>query len=348
MRRSFLLLAAVPLTVTACSGPTKPINIGVQNLATSFHYGLLKAAVSDPALPGAAPAPSRGTFAPIQSIGYPELPDAPSSRPPVVVTPPASCPEASTIAIVRRPVTNTITKPPAAAKYTFRTTGAWQDGGGAKGEYPASETREVKDPKLETNGNLSFTVVTVLGDETTTTSYSYVAPTAASRSAVGPEPVAGLYLTGTDRKQGGKVKTSFHPQGPGLLLMEAPTLAKSTWQSTATDATNGTTEAVSGTIGASTLVNACGDVIQAVPVHLDGTVKVYQPGLLPQGADTGVNAQGQDVSPDGVVSFTADYVFAPQYGGLIVQDKVRTTATVGGKSLKTSLQSVINTLPIAP
>jgi hypothetical protein len=346
MRRWCVLLAALPCALTACSGPTKPINIGVHSLATSFHYGVVQAGVAGPAVPGAAPAPPLGPFAPIPSVGYPAVPELPLASPVVVPAPPA-CPDARPAAIVQRPTANVITKPPAAAKYTFRDVGTFQDSASHRGAYPATQTREVKDSAAESNGDMSFTVITVLGDQTSKISYHYVAPGPASRSAAGAEPIAGLYMTGDVKEQGGKVKSSFHPQGPGLLLLETPALAQSTWQSTATDATTGTTVFVTGTIGAKKLVNACGEVIETVPVHIDGRVKIYQPGLVPGGADPGPDAGGQNVSPSGAVTFTADYYFAPQYGGLIVQDKVETTGSLGTNSLKTSLLSTINSLPIA-
>lgn len=348
MRRSLLVLAIVPFAITACSGPQKPLNIGVKNLATSFHYGLAQAAVGGPNIPGAAPAPPMGPLAPIGTVTWPDH-EAPLP-PPVVVPPRVECPTASTIAVVKKAATNTIAKPPVKAVYGFHSKGTWADTSKHSGVYPTTQLRGVTNPKVVNadTGEMTFDVITLMGSQLSGNSFHYVPPTAASRSAAGAQPIAGLYLTRDVRQENGKTTSRFVPQGPGLLLLEAPATPGNVWQSTASDASSGITEFITATIQPPKLVDACGEVIQTIPVHYDGRLEVYQPGLVPKAIDPGTNLDGQQASPSGVVTFTADYYFATQYGGLIVQDVVKTEGSIKNDGLKASLTATINSLPIAP
>ncbi len=65
-----------------------------------------------------------------------------------------------------------------------------------------------------------------------------------------------------------------------------------------------------------------------------------------------VNPGGQGVHTQPLsqttLSFTADYAFAPQYGGLIIQDTVRSAGTESGQGVTRFLTSTINSEPVAP
>lgn len=347
MRRTYLLVPALAVALTACSGPRTPINIGVKNLATSFHYGLLQSAVANPTVPGSAPPPSVGTFAPIRdfTLGPAPTPWVPPTMPPA---PPELCPAASPAAIIKTSAANVVTKPPSAAKYGFRAEGRYQDSASHKGTYPTTQTREVLNPAVTQDGQVSFTVKTTLGDQVAVASYNYIPPTTASYSAAGAQPIAGLYLTADERSKAGKLQSSFRPTGRGLLVMVAPVTPGTVWQSSATDPVSGTTVFVTGKVAPKQLVNACGQVIDTYPVHLSGRLEIYQGGIAPQPVDSQQDPGGQQVSPSGGVTFTADYNFATQYGGISVQDKVETQGSLNNAALTTTLTSTINTLPAAP
>jgi len=345
MRRVVLLVPALAVAVTACSGPTTPIDIGVKNLATSFHYGLVQGVVAAPNVPGAAPPPPMGPFLPSRdfTLGKPR-----ASAPPPPIVPPALCPAASPAAIIKVAATTIMAKPPVAASYSYRSQGSYKDNAGNAGAYPTRHTRQVRNPQTLSGGEFTFQVLTTIGFQRSLTTFHYVPPTPASYSAAGPQPVAGLYLTADVREQGGEVKSSFTPAGRGLLLLPVPALRGQVWHSTATDPVTGVTQFVTGTIGAKKLVNACGEVVESVPVHLDGDIKISQGGISPTEIDTQQDPGGQEVSPDGGLRFTADYFFAPQYGGLIVQDHVQTAGHLNKSNLKTDLLSTIDALPARP
>lgn len=347
---------AVLVLAAACAGPQAPLDVGVKDIPTSVHFTASQAVIAAPPVPPVAAPPPAGPLFPTALVmgSTPGSTTAPARRvvniPEPTTSPPLGpCPAASPIATPDMPASNTIQAAPAAAIYNFRDHGTYKVTGSnaSSGTYPTQSTEQVKNVASNSDGGFSFETVDTLGETVTTTSYNYLPPTAASGTSAGSVPAAGLYMTAITTREGNASPISFNPTAPGLLLMEVPTTPGDVWQSTATDPVSQTSEFVTGTQDENQLVNACGQVIDTVAVHLDGEIKVAESagGVSPTTISLGNLGGGQQYSPQGQLTFTADYNFAPQYGGLLVQDIVHTTGTESGSQINRSLTSSIDQLP---
>jgi hypothetical protein len=185
--------------------------------------------------------------------------------------------------------------------------------------------------------SFAYDVTASLGDTTTTTTYAFRPPGEEATTPAGPTPNAGLFITKVVTTVGTNPAVTFNPNPPGLLLMEAPAVPGNTWHTAATDPVSQITMAFTGTEGAKARVDACGSAIDAVSVHVDGS-------LGPAGA-SGVN-----VAPTGesAETFEADYAIATQYGGLAVSDSVTISGVDGGVSSGRAIDSRINSVPAPP
>src|SRR6185312_6650175 len=102
------------------------------------------------------------------------------------------------------------------------------------------------------------------------------------QTAAGSQPVAGLYVTSVTTQDSKGATTSFNPEPPGLLLLETPAAPGNQWSTSATDPSTGVTETWTGTEQANKLVNACGQPVDALTVHVDGSVSITENGIQPE------------------------------------------------------------------
>lgn len=129
---------------------------------------------------------------------------------------------------------------------------------------------------------------------------------------VDPGPlVPGLYLTQSDRTS----MDGFAPPAPGMKLVEFPVEGGATFAATATDGT--TTMDYTSTVSFSPVViDACDTWVEGWPVEIEGTV-----------TSTSIEFLGHQV-----VHFEAEYVIAPQFGGLILDENILVTNPDDGES----------------
>lgn len=322
------LLLLLPL-VAACAGPQPPLDVAVRGYPISTQFGAAAAQLAAPPIPPVALPPAVATLG--VPVTVPVTGPSPSASPPLLVQlppvapPPPSCPAAGPFAAPALVPGPTIGRPPAAADYPYRDAGSVTEGS-TNTELPVHSSRRVQDVTTGSSGAFSFQVASRLDQDVTTTTYSYTPPSAAATSRVGNTPTAGLYITQVSSSAGG----TWTPTGPGFLLFETPYSPGTQWQSSATDPQTATTMAATVTEGQSKLVNACGQVVDAVDVHLNGSFGIDQSGIdsatgeSPEPLPT-VSGSSQQVSPGCQTKFTADYAIAPQYGGLSVMDTVDET-----------------------
>jgi len=350
-RRSQRLVWALVLgvTLTACSGPTRKVDVGVVQFGTDVIFGAPKPDVLPPVPPGAL------TVAP-PSLGVPIITGhvlTPGVQPttPVPTAPPLPCPKAGPFAVSLDAPTTTIAKPPVAATYHYRNVGSYQASGATPitVAYPTASTRQVKNVAPTTTGGFTFDVVNTLGTVTATSSYTYL-PSSNTSSLPAATPTSGLYLTRIQQVSGNKVISDFTADGPGLLLLQTPAVAGTSWYTTATDAATGAVMSMGVRIGTNKRVDACGQVITAPVVHVDGEVHLSE-GAVGQQVDVPVpvpsQSGGTSVSAvdNSSTTFTGDYVIATQYGGLSVMDTVQQQGTSDGAGVASTNASTINSVP---
>jgi hypothetical protein len=285
----------------------------------------------------------------IAPFGPPAPPPSPStSHAPRPLPALGPCPPASPFAVEALPSTTTIQQPPATGTYAYRDTGTYQTSGATpqQGNYPTTQMRTVSNVKPRLPSGYTFEVTATLGDTVTTTTYAYMPPTALSQSPVGPLPIAGLYIAKVVTTVG-KTTSTFSPLPPGLLLLEVPAEPGDEWNAIGLDPTTLTLMSFTGTQGENTTVNACGQVLDAITVHVDGNIEIREniAGVVPTSIATGINLGGREIGPTINTTFTGDYAFVTQYGGLSVMDNVETTGTENGVGIDRKLNSTINVVP---
>jgi hypothetical protein len=347
-RRTATLAAVLCAALTTgCSGPGNPLEVGVVEFGTDVLFGAEAAIAVPPISPGGMPvAPPR--------ISAPLLTGPPPEEVPVLsAAPVVSCPSADPFAVARDAPTPTLEKPPRPATYAYRNEGTYDSAGATPVHlaYPTVSTRTVQAVAPADNGGFTFEVVNRLGGIVAVTGYQYVPPADALIS--GSTPTSGLYITRMKQTNGKDVVSDFTATGRGLLMLQVPVVPGTAWTSTATDAATGASVRAAVTVGKTMTVNACGNVIQAPTVHMDGTVRlsqnvlgndvdVAQPVATPSGGTRSDPVNGTETT------FVADYAIATQYGGISVQDTVQESGTQGGVGVVSRNTSIISVVPAAP
>lgn len=295
--RRMAMVALVGLC--ACAGPRRPVEFGVKEVASDLVLG------GKPPAPALLPAPVPPVaFTASLADLAPQPARAPAGTapafPPATPAPAVACPAADPLAPIRVPAPNRITAPPQPATYSYRVTGADTVGGAdpRSVSLPPTSTRTVRAINEASDGSFTFVVDATLGGETSSTTY-HVVP-------AGPlVPQAGLFLSGmTTTAAGGQ--TSFTPR-PELLLMPFPADPGATFTAAATDGV--TTVKLDGTVNQKARVDACGTPLDAVAIHVEGTV-----------SSAGPRSRQDDVK--------ADYFIASGFGGLSIQDSVALSSTI--------------------
>jgi hypothetical protein len=337
------VLVVLALLTAGCAGPRASLDFGAISVPTKVQFGAnAQAALVTPPLPPRGLAPPVFTT-PTGNVLF--TTGTVSSTPPAV--PLGPCPPLSPLAVILAPAANNIAHPPVPATYHYR-----DDAAGTVNSHPVvfpkSSTETIQAVTTDTSsGTTTWKVVQKTGADTTTTSYQFVPATSLSQTAAGPQPMAGLYVTGVTTQAGKAKATSFNPAPPGLLLLETPAGPGNQWSTSGTDPTTGVTEAWTATQQGNKVVNACGQAIEAVTVHVDGSVSLSENGAQPQHVTTGQSIPNQ-VGTDTLESFVADYEIATQYGGLLVMDTVKYSGKQHGNQVDGHAKTTINELPKVP
>jgi len=341
---------------TACTGPEAPLVVGMNDRTIDIVLGERVRVVTEvipPALPIAITIPRTvPVAAPPIPVGPGPQPSPPTRRfelPPC--TPPAEVEIAEEHSAISAPKA-----PPAEAAYEYFTVAVVlfvdpEDADGIPSIPPESEdipldasglpvitTRTIADvaeePAVGGLEPFTFDVVWEAGERTTTSAYRIVVgeptvsppepggddflppetrPVEDRIDGVDPGPLRpGLYLTQSDRNS----MDGFAPPAPGMKLVEFPVEGGASFAATATDGV--TTIDYTSTVAFSPVVlDACDTWVEGWPVTIEGTVASNDPEYL-----------GHQLA-----RFEAEYVIAPQFGGLILEERVMVTTPSDGQSV---------------
>lgn len=346
MKRKLFIPLALALMM-GCAGPRAPLAIAIKEVPSDVVLGSKKR--PEPTLvpipPTALPLDTRTI-----SVFGPSLPDRqPSSFSNALET--LYCPAASPLAVPEKPAVNTFSLPAAPGRYDFRNDGSFEISGAnaKKGIFPVASAREVRNVRrvvtpASPEVRYQFEVSASLGELVTTTTYTLVPEqtTAPPTQGLLPDPqdasgsAAGLFITRVQTVFPDGDSEDFTPaNSPGLLLLPFPISPGVTWDSAGGDPGSGMAMAFSGAIGQKARVDACGTVLDAWSVAINGEF----------GASEGT---GLTISPTSRTSFVASYIFGTQYGGLSLMDTVEMERTAGGGVLRQKNHGTINSEPPGP
>ena len=327
-RRVGVVLLVVAALGPACSGPREPLSVGVAEHASSIVLGPPPVVVAEPPLPVIPPnaLPIRITTPPaLPPLPPPTVPEASPS--PTPTPSPEACPEADPLAQPRNEALRTITAPPVPATYSYRNDGEFQVSGAnpVSGAFPEEATREIVDIVVEDDGSFTFDVHATLGETTTITTYRVV-------PSEGLE-TGGLWIPRTEIVEAGETVDVFDPT-PDLQLVQLPIANSAVVSSVGVDPASQRSMNIRSTVVEKNRTDACGELIDVFVLQVDGDVgpctgAVRSPigGQVAEGpcVETGESvpgAGGPDAPPGSRTIFTAEYRLAPQYGGLMVEDRV--------------------------
>lgn len=365
--------AALLLLVTGCSAPVAPLEIGMNTRAVNLLLGERVTVVTQgppPSvpveLPPPASAPELPPPPPPPSVELPPIDPMPDIEPP-----PEECPDAPPDAPYLNTATRTIELPPAPGKYEFSTQGgvfAFKPDpsqlpgsplGVNVGVIPPTTTREVTNVDREGTGSYVFDVVTRMdvtdakGKKSTkqsTAKFRIVPEWYPAKPPADPNSAGGTVEGGTGQDvpgdpTGAGIKPGFYLRNvdsgsddsrklpePGLKLVDLPIQVGQSFHTAGTDGV--TTMEYTSTVNRDRpRVDACGDLIDAFQIDLEGTI-----------------SQKSQQSDEMVIgNFTASYAIAPQFGGLIVQEATEVTSDANGLPVaKRTLNATINSVPKKP
>lgn len=379
-RGTALLVALSVLTLAGCAGPARPLSVGVQSVYSNVILGNQDqppppppaAAVNlnpgfplpiQPPLPTQSPLsiqpplpmPSYqppvstpttlGSFTPPpSSLALAAPTPSTTTRPPVRAAPPPVCPPTDPNLPVSRPPTLVVGAPPVNGTYPFRVIGTYTLTGAhpRTTTYPEFTTRVVKRLPDDASGNYwnySETQSEAGSGQLVTTYFSieHTQTFVTAHNGVGPVPengdVSGIYLTGIDLKRADGSTDSFRPE-PALELLETPAAAGEGGSESGTDPLSQTTMSLNWFNEGMIPVAACGKVVGA------WEVKITNGQVVGNSSDPRVDAKN--------LTFSGDYFFATEDGGIDVGDGLIAQGTDGGAGVKIDTQSYIDVLPKQP
>jgi hypothetical protein len=293
------------------------------------------------AAPATAPLPPN--VIPLPTVPSIAAPLVPTIAPRVLVrNSPTGCAKPAPFAFPAHPAPNSITNPPVAAVYDFRTKGEMQVGGAnsQRTTLPSVGQRQVKNVHRNSDGSFTFDVLSALGGDLTQSTY-LVVPTASTTTS------AGLYVSEMQSRTASSTQTTvFQPVQP-LLLLRFPVVVGDTWAVTGVDPVHQTTMSYTATVGKNVRVDGCGVRMDAASVALTGNVtqcvSTAQTGerCTP---DAGLG-QGAQADPQQQVQFTARYAIGTQYGGIALADDVSQDGYQSASPYSLTEHSVIDTEP---
>ena len=310
--RRVAMLAALVLLAAACSGPGRPLEVGVKELPTDVILG----AQQRPVVVPSAPLPPASLALPAAAIPAPDALALPAR-------PADPCPAADPLAGPRVTATLGIDHPPVEAEYPFRVEGTYEISGpnAAKGVFPPVSTRWVENVQESDDGSFTFDVRVELGFTTTVTAYRVVprspVPVAAEALPLG----SGLFIDSVTTTDGDAEPVAFRPTPP-ILALPTPAESGTSWRVQSTDVDRGLTVSWTATIGNRERVDACGVPVDGVPVHLDGEIRrcvvVETTQQCLESGDT--PGAATDPASATVTRFVHDEVYATQFGGIAIRN----------------------------
>ena len=329
-------LALALILLAACGGPEEPLEVGLKEFGTRVVLGEPDSdLVTVPLPPDAIVVPSAGL------VGLPIRPSEVGSPLPPVATPVVDCPKAPLGAAPADDARTEVVAPPALAEYEFRNDGEYSTTGATtlSGRFPKVSTRRVHDVQKNESGSFEFGVTSTVGDSVTTTSYLVI-----PRGASG----AGLHISGVRHEAGDRI-SDFQPQPP-LLLLPFPAVPGARWQASAVDPVNHTAMAYSGVVRPNSRVDACGTMLDAIEVVIDGSVaecavQTPVPGPTTTLPGPACSASAVQSSGTGSQQFQATYAIGTQFGGLILADTVDATVVEPGSTTNQRNTAVISSRP---
>ena len=350
--------ALLMLLLTSC-GPEKKVTLGVRDVPTDI---LLSGATppSPSASPLAPPPPTPPGFpfvpTPVAPVpgngGFVPLPPEPSEAPP---PPPVSCPQAAPFVAPRYEAGIRPTAKPVAAAYDVRTSGEFDITGAhaGKGLYPTAGRREIKDV-ADLPGAAGWTYV--IADETgLSTSYQVVPRQLANEetpvdSANQPVPTQpGIYISKFSYKRTDGSTLVLDPE-PSLMVAKLPFAAGERWTSRGVDAATGISVVVNGQTGIGAEYRPSRANVDACGTLLDGWWVEYTVDTTPIADQVGSSEPPSQIQgPDILVRFVgSQVVFAPQFGGIPIQERYRLEGTDRADSLKISRDAIFSREPALP
>jgi hypothetical protein len=332
---------------TGCA-PSHAVLVGDRDVPTDI---LLK---GTPASPGPPPPVQPGfPLAPVPVV-------VPASGPvvalPELPPPPAAvgqqCPSASPLVGARDAATPLPAGPPAAGNYSFRQSGTFTVGN-SDGAFPSTLTHSIKQVQSITGG---WSYVDEDSSRMAVTYDVYPQPRVASGEPVTTDNAAaqpteaGIYVRSFTYKRADGTTDTLSPQ-PELLVAPLPlNNAGATWRARGVDPTTHVAVVVNGQVGAGPKfapamdrIDACGTVLQAYWVEYTLASD--------NSTTTGVNT-GPDEPPSSLrgadlnVMFVGTRVaFAPQYGGIPVEQLDLLQGSDGSATVKVRRHEVISQEP---
>ena len=287
-RRITLALGAI-LLLAAC-GPKPPLSVTMAQFPSNLVIGGNDQQVINPqALPPQGP---QAIFR-IPNPPPVEAPANPLPRLPTIQFPPVGSCGTSALTKVSAAALQNSPEPPVEATYQYRLSGVF-DADGHKGPYPATATRTVGKPTIIAStkqGGKEFTyTVTEQKEGNLHTSWGYhvIAPTPASgpidfgqhNAGQVPDDPGGIYLNSMSSNDPSSL---FGGQGvagrdftvtfnPGIKLAPFNLRETKTWSTSGNDPTTQSSFALDGVVIQRSLVDACGKVLEAWEVHMQGTL----------------------------------------------------------------------------
>jgi hypothetical protein len=302
---AFVLL----LALVACGGPEVPLQIVGKSVPVDVAFG------PNGALPDVGVRPVPGGFV-IVPTPIPPDPLDPFEVPP----PPAPlkpCPKADPLAFPKEVATDTVTEPPAAARYPFRVSGERTHGEQTE-SLPSIAFRTVGNIGRTITDDLRYDVAEATETEAEATIWSYQVTSRA------------IELTGVQHIVNGET-SRFAPLTPIQILplpprqVDALGRGVTTWTSTGSDPVSQTTWVVDGQLigDGKARVDACGEIIDTWLAELSV----------------------QTISPTEDTTATWRINVATQYGGLIVRETIATEGTKDGRPYSEQRRTVISEVP---
>jgi hypothetical protein len=320
-RRRLWGVVALGLLASACGQPGENIPIGMREYVGDVVYGDQSPPTTLAAAPAANPVP-----------GFPGFVSPPAPRPAVLETfddpltttttsPPPACPAADPLAVPRDVAGTQVSAPPEQGVYTYRQGGTVLVGNNG-GFLPASSDHRVANVQSLLEGVFRFDVaISEFGAETTTT---YQVD---QRGADDGVFIAGIRTgdsSGVDQ---------YRPTTPVKILPLPPVVGR-TFSSAGTDPLNRTTIVINGRVIGKTRVDACGDPLDAWLVEIGNNPSTGQPSRI--------------IGPNRNIVITGTLAIAPQFGGLIVEEKLKEEGSDSGQPVLIDRTATINSTSPRP
>ena len=342
-----LVLLLISVASTACA-PSHGVVVGNRDVATDI---LLKGTPASPAPP--PPVQPGFPLAPVPVVlpasgpvvGLPEVPPPPVQQ----------CPSASPLVGARDPATPLPPGPPAARTYSFRQSGTFTVGN-RDGAFPPALSHTIKQVQ-SISGGWSYVDADSSGMSVTYDVYPQqrVAsgePVTTDNAAAQPTE-AGIYVRAFTYKRADGTIDNLSPQ-PELLVAPLPlNNAGATWRARGVDPRTHIAVVVNGQVGAGPKfspridrVDACGTVLQAYWVEYTlAADNSTTTGVNTGAAEPPSSLRGADLD----VTFVGTRVaFAPQYGGIPLEQLDLLQGTDGSAKVKVSRHEVISQEPVRP